>query len=103
MFFFQIFLTFVFVKSEEIMTTSAMNNLWTYLQGLPLSSENRQWLVERLTEYPSPPYTVDALVERAERGHRQIAEGQCYSTEEVFREFEEDLQLAAKDLHLEAV
>ena len=90
------------------MTTLAMNNLWNYLQGLSLSAENRQWLAERLIERPRQeeglkPYTVEELVERAERGHRQIAQGQCYSTEEVFQEFEEELLLAAEDLQLEAV
>ena len=27
------------------MTTFALNNLWTYLQGLSLSQSDREWLV----------------------------------------------------------
>ena len=30
------------------MTTTAMNNLWSYIQGLSLSQRNRKWLAERL-------------------------------------------------------
>lgn len=30
------------------MTTVAMNNLWTYIQGLSLSQRNRKWLAEKL-------------------------------------------------------
>ena len=30
------------------MTTVALNNLWTYLQGLSLSQSDREWLVDKL-------------------------------------------------------
>ena len=32
------------------MTTVAMNNLWTYIQGLSLSQRNRKWLADKLVE-----------------------------------------------------
>ena len=32
------------------MNTVAMNNLWTYLQGLSLTAKNKKWLSERLLE-----------------------------------------------------
>ena len=32
------------------MTTFALNNLWTYLQGLSLTASNRKWLAEKLVE-----------------------------------------------------
>lgn len=32
------------------MSTAALNNLWTYIKGLPLSYSDRQWLAERLVE-----------------------------------------------------
>ena len=32
------------------MTTIALNNLWTYLQGLSLSQSEREWLAEHLIE-----------------------------------------------------
>ena len=40
------------------MNTVAMNNLWTYLQGLSLTAENKKWLSERLIE----PKAVDMPV-----------------------------------------
>lgn len=30
------------------MTTFALNNLWSYLQGLSLSKSDRKWLAEKL-------------------------------------------------------
>ena len=33
-----------------VMTTFALNNLWTYLQGLMLSQSEREWLVGKLSE-----------------------------------------------------
>lgn len=30
------------------MTTLALNNLWTYLQGLSLSQSDREWLANKL-------------------------------------------------------
>ena len=32
------------------MNAIAMNNLWSYLQGLSLTASNRKWLAERLVE-----------------------------------------------------
>jgi hypothetical protein len=32
------------------MTTSALNNLWTYIQGLSLSQKDREWLAGKLVE-----------------------------------------------------
>lgn len=32
------------------MTTFALNNLWSYLQGLMLSQSDREWLVSKLSE-----------------------------------------------------
>lgn len=32
------------------MTTFALNNLWTYLQGLSLSQKDREWLASKLIE-----------------------------------------------------
>ena len=40
------------------MNTVAMNNLWTYLQGLSLTAKNKKWLSERLIE----PQAVDMPV-----------------------------------------
>lgn len=40
------------------MNAVAMNNLWTYLQGLSLTAKNKKWLSERLIE----PKAVDMPV-----------------------------------------
>ena len=32
------------------MTSVAMNNLWSYIQGLSLTARNQKWLAERLQE-----------------------------------------------------
>ena len=32
------------------MTTSALNNLWSYLQGLSLAKADREWLAGKLLE-----------------------------------------------------
>lgn len=32
------------------MNAVSMNNLWTYLQGLSLTADNRHWLAEKLVE-----------------------------------------------------
>lgn len=32
------------------MNTASLNNLWNYLQGLPLTKRNWQWIAERTTE-----------------------------------------------------
>lgn len=37
------------------MTTFALNNLWTYLQGLSLKKKDREWLAGKLLE---PTYDV---------------------------------------------
>ena len=38
------------------MTTIALNNLWSYWQGLALTKKDREWLVGKLQE---PNYRVD--------------------------------------------
>ena len=37
-------------KKNHVMNAIAMNNLWSYLQGLSLTASNRKWLAERLVE-----------------------------------------------------
>lgn len=36
------------IKKIKIMTIFALNNLWTYLQGLSLSQSEREWLANKL-------------------------------------------------------
>lgn len=35
------------------MNAISLNNLWSYLQGLSLTANNRRWLAERLIETPA--------------------------------------------------
>lgn len=42
------------------MTTVALNNLWTYLNGLSLKRKDREWLANKLLE----PTDVDAETKR---------------------------------------
>ncbi|WP_176756939.1 hypothetical protein [Prevotella communis] len=36
------------IKTNRLMTSFALNNLWTYLQGLSLSQTDREWLANKL-------------------------------------------------------
>jgi hypothetical protein len=36
------------IKDNWLMTSFALNNLWTYLQGLSLSQNDREWLANKL-------------------------------------------------------
>ena len=44
------------------MTTFALNNLWTYLQGLSLSQTDREWLANKLI---MPKETVSSVDDTA--------------------------------------
>ena len=35
------------------MNAVSLNNLWSYIQGLSLTANNRRWLAERLIETPA--------------------------------------------------
>ena len=68
------------------MTTVALNNLWTYLQGLKLSKKDREWLADKLIEpnaddaktAKQKAYVKETLtrafdeVERAQRGEIKL-------------------------------
>lgn len=56
------------------MTTVALNNLWSYLQGLSLSQKDRQWLASKLVE------PVD---------HTKTAQQQAYVKETLTRALDE--------------
>ena len=42
------------------MTTVALNNLWTYIEGLSLKQKDRKWLANKLLE----PIEVDTKTKR---------------------------------------
>ena len=41
------------------MNAVALNNLWSYIQGLSLTVNNRRWLAERLIESPAKTVMSD--------------------------------------------
>ena len=52
-------------KIELIMTTIAMNNLWTYIESLGLSARNRKWLAEKLLAPSSSETELNATTIKA--------------------------------------
>ena len=70
------------------MSTATLTNLLEYLYGA-LTPSNMKWLGEHLIEHaekvedPSRPYTKEELLQMAETGRKQIADGYYYTTEEV--------------------
>ena len=64
------------------MTTYALNNLWTYLQGLTLSQSDREWLANKLI-MPKTTTAKPAAEERKKHflrlaGSWSDAEGEDY-------------------------
>lgn len=80
------------------MSTETLSGLRDYLFST-LSRSNMLWLATQLKERAEKeeelkPYTIEELHQMVERGKQQIAEGKCYSTEEVLAYCEqEELQL----------
>ena len=72
------------------MNTATLQDVWRGLLAYNLTTDNKRWLAEQLwsdvqSEESTRPYTRQELIEMAETGRRQIAEGRSYSTEEVLR------------------
>ena len=49
------------------MNATSLNNLWSYLQGLSLSANNKRWLGERLIESSSTVKDNPAMNVRAKQ------------------------------------
>ncbi|MBQ9214517.1 MAG: hypothetical protein IJ150_11345 [Bacteroidales bacterium] len=85
------------------MTTFALNNLWTYLQGLSLSIEDCKWLARKLIEpnvndTPTKensvcPYTKEELNSRFDEIEKEISTGQCTKSEDFFQELDKEFNL----------
>ena len=79
------------------MSTATLNGLRDYLYGT-LSPANLIWLGTQLTEYGHrqeeqlEPYTLEELKARIDKSEQQFAEGKYKTIEEVFREFDEELE-----------
>ena len=79
------------------MTTVALNNLWTYINGLSLKQKDRKWLAGKLLE----PIEVDAETKRQqefvkESLYRALDEVERAKRGEIkmktLEEFEEELR-----------
>ena len=55
------------------MNAVSLNNLWTYLQGLSLTTSNRKWLAERLVE---PVYNVPPVLHTYEEAMNDLNESE---------------------------
>ena len=75
-------------NNDEKMSTATLTNLLEFLYGI-LTPSNQKWLGEHLIEHaesiedPLRPYTMEELLQMAETGRKQIADGYYYTTEEV--------------------
>jgi hypothetical protein len=54
------------IKDIWLMTSFALNNLWTYLQGLSLSQHDREWLANKLIMPKEKTATLSAEERKAE-------------------------------------
>lgn len=64
------------------MTSTALNNLWQYLQNLSLTENNRRWLAQKLTE---PQTKSKAFNDKTKAAIKEIDNGKgvvCHSWEE---------------------
>ena len=82
---------------KMIMTTVALNNLWTYINGLSLKQKDRKWLASKLLE----PTEEDAKTKRQqefvkESLYRALDEVERAKRGEIkmktLEEFEEELR-----------
>ena len=87
------------------MSREALTNLRDYLIGT-LSKQDMAWLTLELARHAKEeerlkPYTKEELNAILDESERDFEEGRVYTTEEVFREIEEELE--KEELLLEAV
>lgn len=88
------------------MSTATLNGLRDYLYDT-LSPANLIWLGTqlaergRMQEKPLKPYTKEELVARIERSEQQFAEGKYKTSEELWRELDEEFHCLDKEEALE--
>ena len=84
------------------MSEATLMNLRDYLYGA-LSPANMIWLGTQLTEHgrmqeePLKPYTKEELIARIERSEQQFAEGKYKTSEELWRELDEEFHCLDKE------
>lgn len=93
-------LTLQKIKIGKVMSRELLQNLGNYLLGT-LTKDDTAWLIQYLMESshqrPLRPYTMEEINAMIDESERQIANGEYFTSEEVFKE------LAEEELELEAV
>lgn len=72
------------------MPSIALNNLWTYIEGLQLSKRNKRWLAEKLIESTEISPSAEQVKREWEEAFSEIENGQLHeygSAEELFAQF----------------
>ena len=83
--------------------TTTLDSILNFLHTFSLSADNKKWIADHLYEEAKEEMkdisvttpTEQKFIERAMLGHRQIQEGKCKDSEEVFRMLEERYELEA--------
>ena len=76
------------------MTSEALNNLWTYIDGLSLKKKDREWLADKLLETHAEDaktarqkaYVKESLTRALKEVEEAKKEGRKMMTEEEFLE-----------------
>ena len=77
----------------EQMSLEMLENVSRYVKRLRLHPSSAHVEEEHLT-----PYTVEELLERAEKGRREIAQGNYVTSEEMFRDLFEEFGLDPNEM-----
>ena len=83
------------------MTTFALNNLWTYIQGLSLKQQEREWLASKLiepkTDAPKTAKQKAYIKETLTRALKEVKESQREGRKlQTVDEFIKELRLEEK-------
>ena len=87
------------------MSTATLSSLLEYLYGT-LSPSNMRWVAAHLTEYaerlehPQKPYTMEELNAMIDAAELDIAAGKGTSSEDLWREMEEEMSREEAQLEL---
>lgn len=79
------------------MNAVALNNLWVYLQGLTLTSDNKRWIADHLYEQARQeeavqPYTMEEINARLDCAEADVAAGRVLSRTEASKRMKEYIQ-----------
>ena len=92
------------MERDKTMSETTLTSLLEYLYGT-LTPNNQRWLAEHLIKHADEeegkvltPYTVEELLERAEKGRKEIAHGNYVTSEDLFRDLFEEFGLGPGDM-----